>query len=128
MVVLASALIELSRIGGWFERPLLFVLGPVAAALVSVVLSPKREFVADRAAAARLRLAPRPRGRARSGSSRRRELVEFRASPATEPLYTFNPFAEQGLAALFSTHPPVGERVRRLRELDPDWREKLRAA
>jgi Zn-dependent protease with chaperone function len=26
------------------------------------------------------------------------------------------------------THPPVGERVRRLRELDPDWREKLRAA
>jgi Zn-dependent protease with chaperone function len=33
-----------------------------------------------------------------------------------------------GLAALFVTHPPVGERVRRLRELDPDWRQKLRAA
>ena len=56
------------------------------------------------------------------------ELVEFSANPATEPLYTYNPFAEQGLAALFSTHPPVAERIRRLRELDPDWREKLRAA
>ena len=32
------------------------------------------------------------------------------------------------LAALFVTHPPVGERVRRLRALDPGWREKLRAA
>ena len=56
------------------------------------------------------------------------ELVEFKASPATEPLYTINPFMEQGLAGLFVTHPPVGERVRRLRELDPGWREKLRAA
>jgi Zn-dependent protease with chaperone function len=35
---------------------------------------------------------------------------------------------EVGLAALFVTHPPVGDRVRRLRELDPDWREKLQAA
>ncbi len=56
------------------------------------------------------------------------ELVEFEASPATEPLYTINPFAEEGLAALFVTHPPVAERVRRLRALDPSWREKLRAA
>src|SRR5919198_97994 len=55
-------------------------------------------------------------------------LVEFQASPATEPLYTINPFAEEGLAALFVTHPPVGERVARLRALDPTWREKLRAA
>ena len=56
------------------------------------------------------------------------ELVEFSGSPVTEPLYTVNPFAEKGLAGMFVTHPPVEERVRRLRELDPDWREKLRAA
>jgi heat shock protein HtpX len=56
------------------------------------------------------------------------QLVAFEASPATEPLYTTNPFTEEGLAGLFVTHPPVGERVKRLRELDPDWREKLRAA
>ena len=46
----------------------------------------------------------------------------------TEPLYTLNPFPEIGLAALFATHPPVGERVERLRALDPEWRERLRAA
>ena len=56
------------------------------------------------------------------------ELVEFRASPATEPLYTVNPFLEEGLARMFVTHPPLGDRVRRLRELDPAWRDKLRAA
>ena len=55
-------------------------------------------------------------------------LVAFQASPATEPLYTVNPFAHEDLAALFVTHPAIGERVRRLRELDPEWREKLRAA
>jgi heat shock protein HtpX len=127
VVVLAAALIEMSRIGGWLERALLFVLGPVAAALVHLVLSPKREFVADRAAAA---LCGSPHGLADAliRLEQASELVEFRANPATEPLYTFNPFAEEGLAALFVSHPPVGERVRRLRDLDPDWREKLRAA
>jgi heat shock protein HtpX len=124
VVVLAAALIEMSRIGGWFERALLFVLGPVAAALVHLVLSPKREFEADRFAA---RICESPHGLADAliRLEQASELVEFRANPATEPLYTINPFAEEGLAALFVTHPPVGERVRRLRDLDPDWREKL---
>jgi heat shock protein HtpX len=127
VVVLASALIELSRIGGWLERALLFVLGPIAGALVNVMLSPKREFAADREAAS---VCGSPHGLADALTrlDRASELVEFSANPATEPLYTFNPFADEGLAAVFSTHPPVGERVRRLRELDPDWREKLRAA
>ena len=126
VVVLAAALIEASRLGGWLERVLLFVLGPIAAALVNLVLSPKREFEADRVAA---ELCGSPHGLADAliRLEQASELVEFRANPATEPLYTFNPFAEEGLGALFVTHPPVGERVRRLRGLDPDWREKLRA-
>jgi heat shock protein HtpX len=126
-VVVAGALVETSRIGGWFQRALLFVLGPLAAAIMHLLLSPKREFAADRAAAA---LCGSPHGLADAliRLEQAAELVEFRANPATEPLYTFNPFAEEGLAALFVTHPPVSERVRRLRELDPDWREKLRAA
>ena len=57
------------------------------------------------------------------------ELVPFEASPATEPLYTMNPFAEEGLAALFDYAPAASASgSARLRELDPDWREKLRAA
>jgi heat shock protein HtpX len=126
-VVVAAALIEMSRIGGWFQRALLFVLGPVAAAIAHLLLSPKREFEADRSAAALLG-SPHGLADALIRLEQAAELVEFRANPATEPLYTFNPFAEEGLAALFNTHPQVGERVRRLRALDPEWREKLRAA
>jgi Zn-dependent protease with chaperone function len=102
-------------------------LGPLAAALVHLFLSPKREFLADLGAA---ELCNSPHGLADAliRLEQTSELVEFQASPATEPLYTINPFAEEGLAALFITHPPVAERVRRLRALDPTWREKLRAA
>ena len=127
VVVLAGFLIEVTRLAGWFQRAFLFVLAPVAASLTHLMLSPSREFAADRAAA---KICESPHGLA--GGLLRLEaagsFVEFRASPATEPLYTVNPFAEQGLAAMFVTHPPLGERVRRLRELDPEWRDRLRAA
>jgi heat shock protein HtpX len=127
VVVLAATLLELSRVGGWFSRALLFFLGPLASAFVHLMLSPKREFLADAAAAA-ICDSPHPLADALVRLDQASELVSFAGSPATEPLYTINPFMEVGLAALFVTHPPVGERVRRLRELDPDWREKLRAA
>ena len=126
-VVLAALLVEASRMGGWMSRALLYMLGPVAASFVHLLLSPRREFEADRLAA---ELCASPHGLADAlvRLEQASELVEFRASPATEPLYTINPFMEKGLAGLFVTHPPVAERVRRLRDLDPDWREKLRAA
>jgi heat shock protein HtpX len=91
------------------------------------LLSSKREFEADRFAAV---LCESPHGLADAlvRLDQAAELVEFKASPATEPLWTFNPFLEEGLAALFVTHPPVEERVRRLRALDPEWRDKLRSA
>ena len=126
-VVIAATIIEASRIGGLLQRAFLFVLGPLAAAVVHLLLSAKREFQADRFAA---EVCDSPHGLADAlvRLELAMQLVAFEASPATEPLYTTNPFADEGLAALFSSHPPVGERVRRLRELDPDWREKLRAA
>jgi heat shock protein HtpX len=126
-VVVASAIVESSRLGGFLQRTLLFVLGPIAAAFVHLLLSQKREFDADRFAA---ELCDSPHGLADAlvRLEAAMELVGFEASPATEPLYTTNPFADEGLAALFDSHPPVGERVRRLRELDPDWRAKLKAA
>ena len=127
VVVTAVTIVEASRIGGFLQRALLFVLAPVAAAIMHLLLSPKREFAADRAAAW---YCDSPHGLADAllRLEQASELVEFQASPATEPLYTINPFEERGLAALFVTHPPVAERVQRLRELDPNWREKLRAA
>jgi heat shock protein HtpX len=116
--VAAAILLETSRIGGFLERALLFVLGPVAAACVHLLVSPKREFAADRFAAG---LCQSPHGLADAliRLEQAAELVPFEGSPATEPLFIINPFAERGLGALFSTHPPVGERVQRLRALAP---------
>jgi heat shock protein HtpX len=126
-VVLAGWLVESSRIGGWLERTLLFVLAPVAASLVQALLSPRRVFAADETAA---RICDSPHGLADAliRLEQAMELVSFQASAVTEPVYTVNPFEPEGLAAMFSTHPSIGDRVARLRGLDPDWREKLRAA
>jgi heat shock protein HtpX len=127
VVIVAMCLVELSRIGGALQRALLFVLAPVAASFVHLMLSPRREFAADRTAAA---LCASPHGLADAllRLEQAMELVPFEAAPATEPLYTMNPFAEKGLGALFDSHPSLGERVKRLRGLDPEWRERLRAA
>jgi heat shock protein HtpX len=102
--VAGAVLLETSRIGGWFERA-------------------KREFAADRYAA---KLCDSPHGLADAllRLEQAAELVEFEGSPATEPLFIFNPFAERGIGALFVTHPPIAERIRRLRELDPTWRDR----
>ena len=91
---------------GWFERALLAVLGPIAAAFVHLLLSPRRELAADRMASALLG-SGEGLADALLKLDRASDLVSFQASPATEPLYTVNPFAEEGLAALFVTHPPL---------------------
>jgi heat shock protein HtpX len=127
VVLLAGWLVEASRIGGFLERALLFVLGPVAASIVQVFLSSKRELAAD-LRAADICGSPHPLADALVRIEQAEELVRFRASPVTEPLYIVNPFEPVGLASMFSTHPPVGERVARLRALDPEWRDRLRAA
>jgi heat shock protein HtpX len=125
--VVGSTLLEISRAGGWFQRGLLFVLGPLASAVEHGLLSPRRELTADTEAAA---LCESPHGLADAllRLEQANELVAFAGNPALEPLYVVNPFEEQGLAALFSTHPPTVDRVARLRAMDPDWKERIEAA
>ena len=117
VVLFASTLVEMSRVGGWLSRAFLFVLGPIASAFVHLLLTSKRELAGRRT-----------RGRSTGNDAndladallrldRAAELVEFAASPATEPLYPFDPFEDDGLARMFKTHPPLDDRVRRLREL-----------
>ena len=127
VVLIAGWLVEASRMGGFLQRALLFVLGPVAASIVQIFLSPKRELAAD-LRAAEICGSPHPLADALVRIEQAEELVRFQGSPVTEPLYIVNPFEPVGLAAMFSTHPAVGERVGRLRALDPEWRDKLRAA
>jgi heat shock protein HtpX len=116
VVLFAATLVESSRVGGWFSRVLLFVFAPIAAAFVHLLLSPKRELEADSLAATATGGA-NDLADALMRLDRASELVEFAASPATEPLYPIDPFENDGIARMFKTHPPLTERVRRLREL-----------
>ena len=127
-VATAATIVELTRFAGFFQRGLLFFFAPIAAAVENLLLSPKREYAADLSAAT---LCGSPHGLADAllRLEHAADLVSFAASPATEPLYPINPFdREDRLARMFETHPPLPERVARLRELDPDWREKLLVA
>ncbi len=115
-VVLATTLLELTRAGGWLSRALLAVLAPIAAAFTHLVLSPKREFAADARAA--MLTDPHDLADALLRLDRASDLVSFEGSPATEPLYTVNPFdATDKVCRMFVTHPPVEMRVARLRGL-----------
>jgi heat shock protein HtpX len=114
-VLLATMLVEASRLGGFLSRGLLFVLAPIGAAFTHALLSPKREFAADRDAASVCD--PNNLADALVRLDRAGELVAFAASPTTEPLYTVDPFERDRLSRMFRTHPPLAERILRLRAL-----------
>jgi heat shock protein HtpX len=115
-VVLATTMLELVRVGGFLARFLLAVLAPIAAAFTHLMLSPKRELQADGIAAALVDAHDLADALIRL--DRASELVAFEASPATEPLWTVGPFdLTDRVTRMFATHPPLAERVSRLRGL-----------
>jgi heat shock protein HtpX len=114
-VLLAATLVETSRLGGFLSRALLFVLAPIGAAFTHALLSPKRELAADLDAASVCD--PHDLADALLRLDRAGELVSFAASPATEPLYTVDPFERDRLSRMFRTHPPLADRIARLRAL-----------
>ena len=114
VVLFATTLVESSRVGGWLSRGLLYVFAPIAAAFVHLLLSPRRELDAD-ALAASATGTPDDLADALLRLDRAAELVEFAASPATEPLYCVDPFESDGLARMFKTHPPLARRIAALR-------------
>ena len=94
---------------------LMLILAPIAAMMIQMAISRSREFAADRDGA---RICGKPKAlasalqRLQSGA----EHVRMDANPSTAHMYIVNPFAGAlgGLRALFSTHPPMDERVERL--------------
>jgi heat shock protein HtpX len=95
----------------------LIFIAPIAAALLQLGVSRQREYLAD-ATAARMLGTGRPLADALETLERGREVMPMQVNPATSSLYIVNPLSRRGLSGLFSTHPPLQERVRRLRELD----------
>ena len=98
-------------------NPLAFlfvIVAPFAALLIQLAISRSREYGAD-ASGARLVGDPRPLAGALEKLEASSQSVPLQtATPATAHLCIVNPLAGGGIAALFSTHPPVRERIRRL--------------
>jgi heat shock protein HtpX len=94
----------------------MLILAPLAAMVLQLAVSRQREYLADATGAALLGDS-RPLADALETLERGREAIAMAVNPATASLYIVNPLRGAGLEALFSTHPPLVERVRRLRAL-----------
>ena len=95
------------------------ILAPLAAALLQLAVSRQREYLAD-ATGAKLLGRAEPLANALETLERGAQALPMNVNPATASLYAVNPLPRRGVATLFMTHPPIGERIRRLRALDGD--------
>jgi heat shock protein HtpX len=93
------------------------LVGPLAATLLQLGISRQREYLAD-ASGAKLLGQATPLADALESLGRASKAIPMKVNPATESLYIANPLSARGMSKLFSTHPPIEERVRRLREMD----------
>ncbi len=102
---------------GIISLMIMSILAPVAAVLIQMAISRSREYLADSTGAD---FAGHPEGLSRAleklGTYSRR--LPMNASPSTAHMFTVNPLSGRGLMHLFSTHPPLEERIARLRKTD----------
>jgi heat shock protein HtpX len=96
----------------------LVLLAPLAASLIQLGISRQREFSAD-ATGAEISGNPESLASALLRLEEGAKAIPMQVNQASEPLYIVKPFSGGGLASLFSTHPPIEERVRRLRQMRP---------
>ena len=102
---------------GWLGTLAAIIVAPIAATLLQLGVSRQREFLAD-TTAARLLGEGDTLADALETLERRTAARPLAVNPAIASLYIANPLSRHGMSTLFSTHPPIGERVRRLRSYD----------
>ena len=102
--------------GGMLGMLVMAFLAPLAAMIIQMAISRTREFAADRTGAA---MSGDPLGLASALSKLglAAERVPMNASPQTSHFFIVNPLSGQSVARFFSTHPPLEERIARLRAL-----------
>ena len=92
----------------------LLILSPIIAKLIQLAISRKREYLADASGALMTRY---PEGLAKALEKIQQSNVPLKtANSATAHLFISNPFKGKMFANAFSTHPPIEERIKRLRE------------
>jgi heat shock protein HtpX len=97
---------------------LMAFLAPIAALIIQMAISRSREYLAD-AYAARILGNPAPLASALEKLELSAARTPVQVNPATSHMYIVNPL-RGGLAGLFSTHPPTGERIARLMAMRPE--------
>jgi heat shock protein HtpX len=103
-----------NRGGGGFTGLLMLIVAPIAATLIQLAISRSREYEAD-ATGARETGNPYALARALQKLDNYSRRIPLQASPATAHLFIVAPLlGSGGIANLFSTHPPIKERIQRL--------------
>jgi heat shock protein HtpX len=104
-----------SPLGG-FGFILIWLVAPIAAALIQMAVSRSREYQADESGAI-LSHDPDALASALLKLEQTSKRVPAPVNPAQAHLFIVNPLRPGGVATMFSTHPPTGDRVKRLQEL-----------
>ncbi len=105
------------RDGGGLSSLALLILAPIAATLLQMGISRSREFMADKGGA---EISGNPLGLASALAkiSRGNEMKPLEnVGPASAHMFIINPLTGGGVMKLFSTHPPVEERIKKLQEI-----------
>lgn len=104
--------------GGIIGLILMAILAPLAAAIIQMSISRSREYLAD-AGGAKVSGKPYSLASALEKLSRASQAIDMKANPSTAHMFIVNPLTGRSLMNLFSTHPPLEERIARLRSMKP---------
>jgi heat shock protein HtpX len=104
--------------GGLIGLILMAILAPIAATVIQMAISRSREFLADAGGA---RISGKPYGLAGALEKLQRasQAIPMDANPSTAHMFIVNPLTGGSLMSLFSTHPPLEERIARLKSMRP---------
>ena len=94
----------------------MMIVAPLAAAIIQMAISRSREYLAD-GTGAKICGHPVSLANALQRLEEYNHRLPMKVNPATAQMYIVNPLAGGTMASLFSTHPPIQERVRRLRAM-----------
>ena len=97
---------------------LMAILAPLAATVIQMAISRSREYLAD-AGGAQVSRKPYGLANALEKLSRASQAIPMEANPSTAHMFIVNPLTGRSLMNLFSTHPPIEERIARLKSMRP---------
>jgi heat shock protein HtpX len=105
--------------GSFLSSLVMMIVGPLAAVIIQMAISRSREYAAD-AGGARIAGNPMYLANALRKLHMASQRIPMNANPATAHMFIVNPLSGGGLMKLFSTHPPMEERIARLESMRPE--------